>query len=49
MVQDGNITAKDAIRHAEALNSIKARVPDMCAVHIMSCRSAKRAMRSAFC
>ena len=24
MVQDGNITAKDAIRHAEALNSIKA-------------------------
>jgi hypothetical protein len=23
MVQDGNITAKDAIRHAEALNSIK--------------------------
>ncbi len=26
MVQDGNITAKDAIRHAEALNSIKARL-----------------------
>ena len=25
MVQDGNITAKDAIRHAEALNQIKVR------------------------